>query len=81
MSPHETSPRRHLAAVWFADIVGYTELAARDELAAMKHVDRLQILAREAAAECEGRIVKGLGDAVLAEFTSTEAARGLARVQ
>jgi class 3 adenylate cyclase/tetratricopeptide (TPR) repeat protein len=74
MSPDETSPRRHLAAVWFADIVGFTTLAARDELTALKHIDRLQELAREAAAECGGRIVKSLGDAVLAEFSSTEAA-------
>jgi class 3 adenylate cyclase/tetratricopeptide (TPR) repeat protein len=70
----EISPRRHLAAVWFADIVGYTELAARDELAALRRVDRLQALAREAAVESGGRIVKSLGDAVLAEFSSTEAA-------
>jgi class 3 adenylate cyclase/tetratricopeptide (TPR) repeat protein len=74
VSIDETSARRHLAAVWFADIVGYTELAARDELTALQRIERLQSLARDAAAECEGRIVKGLGDAVLAEFSSTEAA-------
>lgn len=63
-----------LAAVWFADIVGYTELAARDEPAALREIDRLQALAREAAAECGGRIVRTLGDQVLAEFASTETA-------
>jgi serine/threonine-protein kinase len=74
MSPDPTSPRRHLAAVWFADIVGYSRLAARDEPAALRGVEHLQTLAREAVAESGGRIVKGLGDAVLAEFTSTESA-------
>jgi class 3 adenylate cyclase len=33
MSQKET---RRLAVVWFADIVGYTELSARDEEAALK---------------------------------------------
>jgi len=74
MTSEEGSLRRHLAAVWFADIVGYTELAARDELTALRHVDLLQLEALRAATECGGRIVKRLGDAVLAEFPSTEAA-------
>ncbi len=38
---------RRLAAVWFADIVGYTELSSRDEDGALAVVDELQTLARE----------------------------------
>ena len=38
---------RRLAAVWFADIVGYTDLSSRDEEAALAVVDELQLLARE----------------------------------
>ncbi len=67
-------PHRHLAALWFADIVGYTTLAARDEAAALESVERLQTLAHGVAEECGGRVVKGMGDAVLVEFPSTEAA-------
>ena len=38
---------RRLAAVWFADIVGYTDLSSRDEEAALAVVDEFQRLARE----------------------------------
>ena len=68
-------PRRRLSAVWFADIVGYTELSSRDEPAALALVQELQALAREIVErEFEGRIVKFIGDAILAEFDSTESA-------
>jgi adenylate cyclase len=74
MSIVPAPPQRHLAALWFADIVGYTTLAARDEAAALESVERLQTLTREVAAECSGRVVKGIGDAMLVAFSSTEAA-------
>ena len=65
---------RHLAAVWFADIVGYTEFSSRDENAALAVVDELQRIAREEVERVRGRIVKFQGDAVLAVFDSTDAA-------
>ena len=34
---------RHLAAVWFADVVGHTSLSAQDEDAALTVVDELQL--------------------------------------
>lgn len=64
---------RRLAAVWFADIVGYTRLSAQDEDAALAVVDELQALSHQAV-EGKGRIVKFLGDAALAVFDSTNAA-------
>lgn len=67
-------PERRLAAVWFADLVGYTELSSRDESAALALVDVLQRVTREAVERHRGRVVKFIGDAVLTEFTSTEAA-------
>jgi class 3 adenylate cyclase len=68
-------PRRRLSAVWFADIVGYTELSSRDEPAALALVGELQALARTIVeGEFEGRIVKFIGDALLAEFGSTDSA-------
>ena len=71
MTPERT---RHLAAFWFADIVGYTELSSRDENAALATVDELQRIARQEVERCSGRIVKFQGDAVLSVFDSTDAA-------
>jgi class 3 adenylate cyclase len=68
-------PRRRLSAVWFADIVSYSELSSRDEPAALRLVSTLQTLARAIVErDFDGRIVKFIGDAVLAEFSSTESA-------
>src|SRR5688572_905771 len=67
-------PKRRLSAIWFADIVGYSELSTRDEPAAFRLVDQLQTLCREIVATYEGRIVKFIGDAVLSEFASTDSA-------
>ena len=67
-------PKRRLSAVWFADLVGYSALSTRDEPAALRLVETLQALAREVVASYEGRIVKFIGDAVLAEFSSTDSA-------
>lgn len=61
-----------LAALWFADIVGYSELAARDEGEAMAVVEALQDVARSVVTEHGGRVVKFLGDAVMAEFPSAD---------
>jgi TolB-like protein/class 3 adenylate cyclase/Tfp pilus assembly protein PilF len=61
-----------LAAVCFADIAGYTELSARNEGEAVAVVELLQEVARQAVGERGGRVVKFIGDAVLAEFTSTD---------
>jgi len=37
-----TEGKHRLAAVWFADIVGYTDLSSRDEKAALRVVNELQ---------------------------------------
>src|SRR4029453_6807570 len=66
--------RRTLVALWFADIAGYSSLAAENESAALRLVEILQALSRNTVAKHKGRLVKFLGDAVLAEFPSTEAA-------
>ena len=65
----ETNPRR-LAAVWFADLVDYTSLAAADEDEALGLVEDLQSAARQVVERHGGRVVKFVGDAVLAEFPS-----------
>ena len=69
-----THTAHRLAAVWFADVVGYSELAGRDEAAAIALVESLQAVARESVSVHGGRIVKFIGDAVMAEFPSADAA-------
>ena len=63
-----------LAAVWFADIVGYSRLASRDETSALALVEQLRSMIEEILAEHGGRLVKATGDGGLAEFASAEAA-------
>ena len=70
----QTAPPRRLAAVWFADIVGYTSLSSRSEAAALSVVSLLRDLAGEEVARRGGRLVKFIGDAALAEFPGAEAA-------
>jgi adenylate cyclase len=72
--------RRRLAAIAFADVVGYSVLMAQDE--ARTHQQWMTVLAdviRPLAAQRGGTIVKLLGDGVLAEFTSALAAVEWAR--
>ena len=64
--------RRTLVALWFADVVGYSARAAEDEAGALRLVEILQALSRQIVGRHNGRVVKFFGDAVLAEFPSTE---------
>jgi class 3 adenylate cyclase len=70
-----TSERaRRLAAVWFADIVGFSTLSSRDEDAALELVQALQEASRAAVDAHGGRVVKWMGDATLAVFDSVDGA-------
>jgi adenylate cyclase len=66
--------QRTLVALWFADIAGYSTYAAEDETGALRLVEILQTLSREIVQHHQGRVVKFVGDAVLAGFPSTELA-------
>ena len=68
-----TSPRR-LAAIWFADIVGFTGISAKNERTAMSLVSLLQLCARRSVGRHGGRLVKFIGDEAMAEFGSTDSA-------
>src|SRR5438093_2136185 len=65
---------RTLVALWFADIAGYCAHAAKDESSALRLVQILQELASETVPQFRGRVVKFVGDAVLAQFPSAELA-------
>ncbi|MDX1623369.1 MAG: adenylate/guanylate cyclase domain-containing protein [Gemmatimonadota bacterium] len=75
MTTDETKTiHRRLAAVWFADLVGFTRLAGVDEDTALASVRALQEAAKVAAEDHGGRIVKFLGDGAMAEFPSAHGA-------
>jgi adenylate cyclase len=74
MHSFPASMQRTLVALWFADIAGYSAHAAEDESGALRLVEILQALSRETVARYKGRVVKFVGDAVLAEFPSAELA-------
>jgi adenylate cyclase len=62
---------RRLAAVLFADVVGYSRLMAEDEVRALAGLNRLRETAfNPAVARHNGRIVKLMGDGTLVEFGS-----------
>lgn len=65
---------RRLAAVWFADIVGYSALSSRDEAAALRLLGIFKRVSEDTIAEHGGRLVQFIGDAVFAEFSSTDGA-------
>ena len=65
---------RRLAAVWFADIVGFTGLSSRDEDAALRLMEAFQAITRRVVRELGGTMVKFLGDGGLAVFPSADAA-------
>jgi adenylate cyclase len=69
-----TTLHRHLAAVWFADIVGYTRLSEENEGEAVRLAHAFQRAARAVVERFGGRIVKSMGDGALAEFPSSEMA-------
>ncbi|HEY7472600.1 MAG TPA: adenylate/guanylate cyclase domain-containing protein [Gemmatimonadota bacterium] len=66
--------RHRLAAIWFADIVDYTELSASDEPRALALVSAFQEAVRRTVERYGGRVVKYLGDGAFAEFSSSQAA-------
>lgn len=70
----DTPRPRRLAAVWFADIVGYSSLSSRDEDAALALVEALKAAALEEVPAHGGRVVKFVGDAALAVFESVDGA-------
>ena len=53
---------------------GYSERAAEDERGALQLIEILETLSRDMVRRYDGRVVKFMGDAVLAEFPSTELA-------
>ena len=73
-APLGEASERRLAAILFADVAGYTALSSHDEDLALALIKSFQRVSRKIVAEKGGRVVKFLGDGMLAEFSSLDAA-------
>jgi adenylate cyclase len=76
------APGRKLAAIMFTDIVGYAEVAQRDEPLAIELLNEQRQIVRAAVRERGGTEVKTMGDGFLVEFASAiEAAKCAVEIQ
>src|SRR5690349_13260436 len=62
---------RQLAAIMFADIVGYTAMMQEDELLAMHCRQKFKQKLEEEISRCNGKILEFRGDGAMCIFTST----------
>ena len=68
-----------LAAIMFSDIAGYTSLMQRDEIAALQVLESSGRIHRTQVARFGGRLLKEMGDGILASFSSVSRAVDCAR--
>jgi len=74
-----TRQERKLAAIMFSDIVGFTALMGEDEGATLQIIEANDEIHRKAFASSGGRLLKKLGDGMLASFDSASGAVACAR--
>ena len=70
---------RKLAAIFFSDVVGYTAMMGENEAAAMEMMAANEAIHQMAFARHGGRLLKRLGDGLLASFDSASGAVTCAR--
>ena len=63
--------KRHLAAIMFTDVAGYTALMQRDEREARQVRDRHRAVLKDALAPRGGELVEHYGDGSLSIFASS----------
>jgi adenylate cyclase len=74
--------KRKLAAIFSADVKGYSRLMADDEEATVRTINAYRALMTGLIVEYQGRVVDAKGDNILAQFQSVvDAVRCAARVQ
>jgi TolB-like protein/Tfp pilus assembly protein PilF len=61
---------RQLAAIMFTDIVGYTALMGKDEQKAFELLDTNRQIHKQAIEQYNGKLIKELGDGVMASFNT-----------
>ncbi len=64
-------PRRKLAAIFSADVKGYSRLMGDNELSTVTTIEHYRGLITEAIANFSGRVIDSPGDNILAAFDST----------
>ena len=67
----ENQSKRKLAAILFADIVGYTSLMQKDETIALSKIKRYQQVLDTAANQFNGQVLKNYGDGSLMTFSNS----------
>lgn len=71
--------QRKLAAIFFSDVVGYTAMMSEDEAATLEMMAANEAIHQMAFARHGGRLLKRLGDGLLASFDSASGAVSCAR--
>jgi len=70
MDRHEHRVERRLAAIFAADVAGYSRLMSQDEVGTLHALTLRREIMDRLIAEHGGRIANTAGDSVLAEFPS-----------
>ena len=70
----ESGSKQRLAAIFAADVVGYSRLMAADERATVAALDAARVIFRTQIDSSHGRIIDMAGDSVLAVFDSATGA-------
>ena len=80
MGPQEHKVERRLAAIFAADVAGYSRLMSQDEVGTLRILTAHREIMDRLIAEYGGRIANTAGDSVLAEFPSAvDAVHALSR--
>ena len=76
------SQSRQLAAIMFTDIVGYTALMGNDEQKAFELLNKNRQIQKPIIEQFNGRLIKELGDGVMASFnTVSDAVNAAIKIQ
>lgn len=70
MGPQEIKVERRLAAIFAADVAGYSRMMEADEIGTLRALEAHREVMDRLIAEHSGRIANTAGDSVLAEFPS-----------
>jgi class 3 adenylate cyclase len=74
----DSTTKRKLAAILYADVEGYSRLTSRDELGTHRRVMKVLDYASESIKGSDGTVLRYAGDAILAEFPSIVSAVNVA---
>jgi TolB-like protein/class 3 adenylate cyclase len=70
----DTAETRKLAAIMFTDIVGFSRQMGADEARMLRLLEVHNQIIRQAVAECQGEVIKTVGDGFLVDFPSAVSA-------